>query len=472
MLSPVRFTGSDTSARPATPQRKPIDISLSKLYQQIMALPLDISDQIIPRKELFQDILEKRSTPSIENQRKQTFDIQLLTRYSLNRQKENDLFLQRSLGSGHFAVFNALMQTTEKPDLAPLLEIAATKNDYETFWELLHTLKASSQEIPLSTFERVAACGQPDKLRKLFDVSTLGTNEKKTLWKLAQQQKEKIREFNALSPDERHDELMTLIGWSNSLTPEGIQRKNLDTLALLQTDLDINQPDRNGYTPLTWASIVGGRGNLEFIKILIQAGANLNVPDPQMSMSSPLHFALANDHNEIAQLLIREGADVNQPNQYGDTPLHSAARRLRVIPLKAILRAGANVDQMNRGGSTPLHLAASGGFTENVRHLIEAGADVNKPADLGRTPLFLAAVSGEEAIVEMLIQAGADVNRADKHNRTPLQVAKSRTCDAIVRLLKEHGATEKATSSTPAFYVPPFPFQGRINAIPDSSRLL
>lgn len=472
MLSPVRFTGSDTSARPASPQRKPIDISLSKLYQQIMALPMDISDQIIPRKALFQDILEKRSTSSRESQQKQMFDIQLLTRYSLNRQKENDLFLQRSLGSGHFAVFNALMQTTEKPDLAPLLEIAATKNDDETFWELLHTLKASSQEIPLSTFERVAACGQSDKLRKLFDVSTLGANEKKTLWKLAQQQKEKIREFNALSPDKRQDKLVTLIGLSNSLTPEGIQRKNLETLALLQTDLDINQPDRIGYTPLTWASIVGGRGNLECVEILIQAGADLNSTAGKTSMSSPLHLALANNHNEIAQLLIREGADVNQPNQYGDTFLHSAARKLRDIPLKATLRAGANVDQVNRSGSTPLHLAAGGGFTENVRHLIKAGANVNKSDDFGRTPLYLAAASGEEEIVEMLIQARADVNRADKHNMTPLQAAKRRNSDAIVRLLQEHGATENAASSAPAFYVPSFPFQGRINAIPDSSSLL
>ena len=69
---------------------------------------------------------------------------------------------------------------------------------------------------------------------------------------------------------------------------------------------------------------------------------------------TPLHYATANDHKEIAELLIAKDADVNA----GDDD-----------------------------GWTPLHLAVDGGHTEIAELLIAEGADVNAKTNDGQTPL-------------------------------------------------------------------------------------
>uniref|UniRef100_A0A3P9I7K0 Ankyrin repeat domain-containing protein 54 n=1 Tax=Oryzias latipes TaxID=8090 RepID=A0A3P9I7K0_ORYLA len=56
-----------------------------------------------------------------------------------------------------------------------------------------------------------------------------------------------------------------------------------------------------------------------------------------------LHFSSCNGNNSIVQLLLSFGADPNQRDSLGNTPLH----------------LGARVDALDRAGRTPLHLARS-----------------------------------------------------------------------------------------------------------------
>ena len=46
--------------------------------------------------------------------------------------------------------------------------------------------------------------------------------------------------------------------------------------------------------------------------------------------------------------------------------------------VQALIAAGANVNQQNNNGWTPLHCAASNGHQAVVQALIVAGADVNQ----------------------------------------------------------------------------------------------
>ncbi|KAF7658071.1 hypothetical protein LDENG_00017580 [Lucifuga dentata] len=76
-----------------------------------------------------------------------------------------------------------------------------------------------------------------------------------------------------------------------------------------------------------------------------------------------LHFSSCNGNESIVQLLLSYGADPNQRDSLGNTPLHlgvSAAACTNHVPvITTLLRGGARVDALDRAGRTPLHLARS-----------------------------------------------------------------------------------------------------------------
>lgn len=63
-----------------------------------------------------------------------------------------------------------------------------------------------------------------------------------------------------------------------------------------------------------------GRGNIRAVKLLIEAGLDINKKG-DMSLT-PLHVAYRERQFEIAQLLIENGADVNAVDEFGRTPVH------------------------------------------------------------------------------------------------------------------------------------------------------
>ena len=91
------------------------------------------------------------------------------------------------------------------------------------------------------------------------------------------------------------------------------------------------------------------------------------------------------------------------------------------------LEGGANVQEMNSHGITPLHWAA--GYSVNpaiLQTLLEAGADVYARDIKGRTPLHWAASGSQDpTIVRTLLGAGADIHAEDVEGYTPLHEAAS-----------------------------------------------
>ena len=77
--------------------------------------------------------------------------------------------------------------------------------------------------------------------------------------------------------------------------------KSADVQALIQSDVDINEQDEHGWTPLCWAA---GSGNVEIVKLLVENGAApLQVGRDRRT---PYQIALAAAHIEAAQLLRAE----------------------------------------------------------------------------------------------------------------------------------------------------------------------
>ncbi|XP_047297096.1 ankyrin repeat domain-containing protein 54 isoform X5 [Homo sapiens] len=74
---------------------------------------------------------------------------------------------------------------------------------------------------------------------------------------------------------------------------------------------------------------------------------------------NPQFLALRALPMNSVQLLLDHGADPNQRDGLGNTPLHLAACTNHVPVITTLLRGGARVDALDRAGRTPLHLAKS-----------------------------------------------------------------------------------------------------------------
>ena len=151
-------------------------------------------------------------------------------------------------------------------------------------------------------------------------------------------------------------------------------------------------------------------------------------------------------NHEIVKLLHRALADINSTGRNGRTALYEAIAaydlaRGHFEVVHFLLDAGANTDQPDWLGNTPLHAAVSGGYNiEVVRLLLKASADMDRANSQGVTPLRAAARWGHAEDVAALLEAGSNPNKADASRGTPLLAAVLRGNACMVRLLVEKRA--------------------------------
>lgn len=84
-------------------------------------------------------------------------------------------------------------------------------------------------------------------------------------------------------------------------------------------EVDSRSPD--GFTALGFACFFG---KLDAARLLLNKGANPNLPSENAMGVAPLHSALAGGYLEVVHHLVNHGADVNLPSGEGWTPLHYA----------------------------------------------------------------------------------------------------------------------------------------------------
>lgn len=125
-----------------------------------------------------------------------------------------------------------------------------------------------------------------------------------------------------------------------------------------------------------------------------------------------LDLAVHGGQVSLLRLLVKHGADVNAAsNIAGFTALHHATRNGKPEFIDFLGDAGANIDQEDRIGSTPLHDATCRG-PEAVLALLKHGASVSKKDAIGATPLHRSVVCagrhGTAEVVDLLLRRGAD----------------------------------------------------------------
>ena len=265
----------------------------------------------------------------------------------------------------------------------------------------------------------------------------------------------------------------TEYGWTPLLTAANNRHYKLASW-LVEHGANLNQPNKGGWTPLYLATdnrnIEGGdypvpqpdMDHLEFIKILLEHGANPNLRAKDDTLTrtiftmqwffesgaTPFVRAAQSGDTALMKLLLAHGADPNLATDFGDTALsaaagigwvegvtyeHSVAENLEAVRL--LLNLGLNPNSGNHDGRTPLMGAALKGRSDVVRLLVDHGAKLETRDHGSRdTDTNVSKIAGHTWLA---------LDYADGLVRVGVQsaVTHPETADLIRKLMMERGLT-------------------------------
>jgi len=253
--------------------------------------------------------------------------------------------------------------------------------------------------------------------------------------------------------------------WGYSASDEN---RHATVTFLIKQGVDVNLKSHLGRTPL---HNVSRGGDTSIALALLEAGADVNArceyngsiadgwdwsnDHSNTSLrdfsdnATALLLALLWRHYDTAEVLLREGADVNAKNKAGLTALMTIAMAMnheydgeRNSIAKTLLAKGADVDAKNYENQTALMYAASGTYNgyslqhytepgsindlnpDMARIFLDAGAKVDYKDSDGHTALMYAAAWNRTEIVKLLLDKGASVNDKDDYGNSVLLIAK------------------------------------------------
>lgn len=155
---------------------------------------------------------------------------------------------------------------------------------------------------------------------------------------------------------------------SKHLLRISLEDKHFDVAnILLDSDVECNFEDEDGYTSLHLAGMHSGSEDIDVISKLLD-----------------------------------KTTQIDQQNSNGDTPLHCAASHGNLSAAKMLVDRGSLWELPNNSGYTALHLAALNGNLEIVKYLMKCGASPKRIDKFNRTPRDCALSSGYTNIADLL----------------------------------------------------------------------
>ena len=164
------------------------------------------------------------------------------------------------------------------------------------------------------------------------------------------------------------------------------------------------------------------KGRISLMLEFLKQGADVN--DKDDDGQTALHKAVAGGHRSAVIALLAHGADMGERDAKGRTPLFVAAESghkelvlLLISPDSVKDMAG---EALKSVGGDALKAVGLPNFTDRLGKLVSSSIDLADQT--GQTPLMKAAANGHLDVVQAL-ESRADVNRRDRQGKTALMLA-------------------------------------------------
>ena len=256
---------------------------------------------------------------------------------------------------------------------------------------------------------------------------------------------------------------------TNEQDPEGADilalnaRKGLANVIklLLAKGFSVDTIGKEGKTPLM---VAAGAENYETVEFLLDHGADINatahivkrksydsdskeegedgaIRTKQIRVVTPLVCALGTEHNDVAELLMKRGAETTSPAQLaGDDNIHlKNAEQGQGLLISAIcrenldfarfllLRKGVDVNGRDSSGNTALCCALQFMkrpqlIMEMCKFLIAFGADINMKGIGSNSPLLIATELNIDNLAELLLELGCETQVGNDNSLSPVHL--------------------------------------------------
>lgn len=193
-------------------------------------------------------------------------------------------------------------------------------------------------------------------------------------------------------------------------------------------------------------------GDYHTVSTMISNGTDVNTRHEKFNGATALMCAALFYQNNILDLLLSKGADVNARDiKDGYTPLMYAFGESEkynpasLITMGKLIQKGADIERTDNEGATVLMYALKRRFYEIVKFLLSKGANANARDKRGYSVLLRAAqnVSHDriDEIIGLLVSHGANINARDNRGRTDLMILDiNYLSPKRIKALVKHGA--------------------------------
>ena len=175
------------------------------------------------------------------------------------------------------------------------------------------------------------------------------------------------------------------------------------------------------------------RGDLDIVKVLLRAGADVGRSSKRMSTASAM--AAEEGHTEVLHALLAAGAELDLPDDDGFTPLGIACENGHESATRALLDASSDPNYSRKNGWTHLITAAFNGYSKVAAALVEGGADPNIAKSNGYSGVIAASYNGFDNMLGVLVELGAVVDAPMMNGWNALMVACAQGHTAVVAKL-------------------------------------
>lgn len=170
-------------------------------------------------------------------------------------------------------------------------------------------------------------------------------------------------------------------------------------------------------------SLACRQGKQDIVELLLESGANVN--HRNKAGNTPLLEACSQGHVSIARLLLDRRADIDAPTETTyDSALTWACTLGNSEVVELLLERNAAVEHRTKDGCTALMFAALAGHERVAKLLLDHRAEINVESDSNKdSPLTFACWKGHQKVVELFLRRKADLEHRTKEGFSPLMFA-------------------------------------------------